>query len=137
MKRSQLIFLTIVGLAVLIVAASMLIRAFEDRQPGGTTTEVPVQVPRGAIHVDIQLSNTKQDWMNQVVASFSNGDHEVGGKPIVVSVSHVGSGSSMNRILDGESQPGVWSPGSDLWVTSINQLWQRFTARWALPLISA
>jgi hypothetical protein len=30
----------------------------------------------------------------------------------------------MNNILEGKIQPVVWSPGSDLWVTSINRAWQ-------------
>ncbi|MCP4168692.1 MAG: VWA domain-containing protein [Chloroflexi bacterium] len=124
MNRSRNIFLTIIIVALLIIGASFISRLFDDIQKQASVDEQEVRVPKDAILVDIQSSNTKQDWMDQVAANFNEGNVEVNGKPIVVTVSHVGSGSSMDRILDGESQPVVWSPGSDLWVTRMNQLWQ-------------
>lgn len=75
---------------------------------------VSTPLPEDAVVVEIHSSNTKQDWMDQVVASFNNGDFKVDGKPIAVTVAHVGSGSSMNDILEGKIKPVVWSPGSDL-----------------------
>jgi Ca-activated chloride channel family protein len=40
----------------------------------------------------------------------------------------------MNDILDGNSQPTVWSPGDQSWVDQINQTWQEHPGR--PPLIS-
>lgn len=131
MNRARLVFVTIVLIAVIIVVAGLLMQALggaipvgETPRPGTplvvSTAELP---PASAVEVEIHSSNTKEDWMDQVVASFNGGNHQVGDRPIFVTVYHVGSGSSMNNILDGKIQPVVWSPGSDLWVTAINQHW--------------
>jgi Ca-activated chloride channel family protein len=123
MNRTRIVFVVIVLGALSIVSLGVLIQALsnlgaEDEKAAGTP------LPAGAVVVEIHSSNTKQDWMDQVVASFNAGGHTVNNKPIVATVAHIGSGSSMNDILEGKVQPVVWSPGSDLWVTSINQAWQ-------------
>ncbi|RMF36451.1 MAG: VWA domain-containing protein [Chloroflexi bacterium] len=129
MNRTRLIFFVIILVAFFIVGAGLLMRGLQ-RVAGPTGTgEVGTPLPRDAVVVSIQSSNTKQDWMNQVVESFNAAGYTVEGRPIVVTVEHVGSGSSMQAILDGEVQPVVWSPGSDLWVTRINQAWEDRTGR--------
>ena len=45
------------------------------------------------------------------------------GQLIVVEVSHVTSGGSMNSILEGSLQPTPWSPGDQSWVDQANQTW--------------
>ncbi len=128
--RTRLIFVLIVVGALFIVGVSLVCRATapwdqDDNGPAPTSASVGnTPLPTGSIVVEIQSSNTKQDWMDQIIASFNAESRTVNGKPIVVTVAHVGSGSSMNNILDGKIQPVVWSPGSDLWVTSINQAWE-------------
>lgn len=122
MDRTRIIFMVIIVVAVLIVGVGSVIRLIDSTF--GSETQEGTRLPADAIEVEIHSSNTKEDWMNQVVVSFNEGGHTLNGKPIVVTVFHVGSGSSMADILDGEVKPVVWSPGSDLWVTSINQAWQ-------------
>jgi Ca-activated chloride channel family protein len=131
MDRARAIFVIIIVVALIIVGAGLLVRIIDqlsddsrDRQD-----EAGTPLPAGALVVEIQSSNTKEDWMDQVIASFNQQDHSVGGQPIVVTVYHVGSGSSMDAIIDGEIEPVVWSPGSDLWVTSINQAWRDRTGQ--------
>jgi len=123
MNRTRVVFVLIILGALLIVCLAFLLQALSDLGAEDETVS-GTPLPAGAVVVEIHSSNTKQDWMDQVVASFNAGDHTVDGKPIVATVAHVGSGSSMNNILDGKIKPVVWSPGSDLWVTSINQAWQ-------------
>jgi len=125
MNRARTIFVVTILAAMIIVGAGLLYRAVNERlSPDDATPVAGTPPPAGAVVVEIHSSNTKQDWMNQVVASFNEAGHTVHGKPIVATVFHVGSGSAMNDILEGEIQPVVWSPGSDLWVTSINQAWR-------------
>jgi Ca-activated chloride channel family protein len=122
MDRTRIIFVVIIVLAFLIISVGSIVRFMNSVI--GPETEDGTPIPEGAVVVEIHSSNTKEDWMNQVVASFNEGGYTVNGKQIVATVFHVGSGSSMNNILDGKILPVVWSPGSDLWVTSINQAWQ-------------
>jgi Ca-activated chloride channel family protein len=126
MDRARAIFVIIIVLALVIVGAGLLVRVINQLSGDGETRqdEAGTPLPADALVVEIHSSNTKQDWMNQVIASFNEEGHTVGGQPIVVTVYHVGSGSSMDAILEGEIEPVVWSPGSDLWVTSINQAWR-------------
>jgi len=122
MDRTRVIFLAIIIVALLIVGVGSIVRLISSSF--GTATDEVTPIPKNAIVVEIHSSNTKEDWMDQVVASFNEGSYTVDGKQIVATVFHVGSGSSMSDILDGKILPVVWSPGSDLWVTSINQAWQ-------------
>ena len=85
---------------------------------------VGTALPQDAVVVEFYSSNTKQDWVDQVVDSFNAQGQTVNDRPIVVVAHHVGSGSSMNDILDGNIQPTVWSPGSRLWVMRLKQVWQ-------------
>ena len=125
MNRTRAVFALIVLGALLIVGAGLLLQVVNQKSTeDDDSANAGTPLPADAVVVEIHSSNTKQDWMEQVVASFSAGGHTVNGKPIAVTVAHVGSGSSMNDILDGKIEPLVWSPGSDLWVTSINQAWQ-------------
>jgi Ca-activated chloride channel family protein len=126
MDRARAIFLIIIVAALVIVGAGLAMRAIDRLVDGDETPDADAgtAIPSGAVVVEIHSSNTKEDWMDQVVASFNEEGNTVDGKPIVVTVYHVGSGSSMSDILEGEIKPVVWSPGSDLWVTAINQAWR-------------
>jgi Ca-activated chloride channel family protein len=124
MKRQQLVFILFIAAAVVTVGIVLAVQGMSrDGSGDGPTVVAGTPLPEGSVVVEIHSSNTKEDWMNQVVASFNAAGYTVNGKPIVATVAHVGSGSSMNNILEGKIKPVVWSPGSDLWVTSINQEW--------------
>jgi len=127
MDRTRVIFLAIIVVAILIVGIGLTVRLIDSIV--GSDTEEGTPLPANALVLEVHSSNTKEDWMDQVIASFNEAGYTVNGKPIVVTVAHIGSGSSMNDILDGKVKPVVWSPGSDLWVTSINQAWQDRTGR--------
>jgi Ca-activated chloride channel family protein len=129
MDRTRLIFVLIILGALCIAGLGLAVQFIGSMSERATPAAAGTPLPAGAVVVEIHSSNTKQDWMDQVVESFNAGGYTVNEKQIVATVAHVGSGSSMNNILDGKIQPVVWSPGSDLWVTSINQAWQDRTGR--------
>ena len=90
--------------------------------------------PSGSIPVGIDSSNTKEDWMNAVVAQFNNEHHRLPtGEEIFVRVAHVTSGGSQKNILDGKSQPTVWSPGDQSWVDGANLVWRDRTGSSLIP----
>jgi Ca-activated chloride channel family protein len=140
LDRTRIIFFVIIMLACIIVgslAGAQLLKSLSVPLPpisdtGDTTGAVPpaTPLPQGSIVVEFHSSNTKQDWVNQVVESFNAAGKTISnGQPIVVVAHHVGSGSSMDNILDGKIQPTVWSPGSHLWVARINQAWNDRTGQ--------
>ncbi len=132
LDRTRIIFFVIILFACVIVgslAGAQLLQSLSLLPASGTgsgeDSASPVTpLPQDAVVVEFHSSNTKQDWVDQVIESFNSADKTIaGGQPIVVVAHHVGSGSSMNNILDGDIQPTVWSPGSRLWTARLNQAW--------------
>ena len=113
----------------IIVGALLLPRILEGIQVSDNPQATAV-APRGSIAIDIDSSNTKEDWMNAVVGQFNEEAHKLpSGEVIFVRVAHVTSGGSQQAILDGASQPTVWSPGDQSWIDGANQVWQDRTGR--------
>ena len=136
-NRSQLIFVGVIAIALIVVALGLVLRGSSDStvtnnqaaNSGGTA------LPAGSVEVKIESSNTKEDWMNEMVQDFNaSGAKTSSGKPIVVTVVHGGSGTGMDNILSGSSRPVVYSPGTYVWISQLNQKWQDQYNR---PLIKA
>lgn len=126
----------IVGAAVLvfgcIIAGTLLIRNyFTGGQIGGANVPGATDAaPPGSVAIDIASSNTKENWMNTLVAQFNAENHTLAsGEKIFVRVSHVTSGGSQGDILSGKIQPTVWSPGDSSWVAGANETWRDRTQR--------
>ncbi|MCP4426514.1 MAG: VWA domain-containing protein [Chloroflexi bacterium] len=131
MSQTRIIFIAIIGVTLCIIAGAVAYQLIDGNADGsgilsdGETTVAP-PVPEGTILVSLASSNTKKNWLDQVVADFNSGGHTTSdGQGIVVEVSHVTSGGSMNAILDGTLQPTAWSPGDGSWVAQANDAWQQ------------
>lgn len=132
MNRTRLIFVAIIGLTFLIIcvaAAAQVISTLAERVAGNgsetANTPEATELPAGTILVTFANSNTKQSWIDQVVASFNGENHTTAaGNRIVVEVTHGTSGDSMNAILDGSGRPIAWSPGDQSWVAQLNETWK-------------
>ncbi len=128
MDRTRIIFITIIGLGLCIVGgiiAFSFVSQFSGGQ-NGDNDETQIEVPSGSVLVTLASSNTKRNWLDQVTAEFNAaGMTTSSGSPIVVDVSHVTSGGSMNAILDGSLQPTAWSPGDQSWVAQANETWRQ------------
>ena len=128
-NRSQIIFVGVLVIALLIVALGLIMRSIGDSasrtaQPAGPGA-APTPLPEGSVEVKIESSNTKEDWMNEMVKDFNaSGAKTSSGKPIVVTVVHGGSGTGLDSILSGSSKPVVYSPGTYVWIDQLNQKWQ-------------
>ena len=136
MNRTRIIFFGILAVAACVILSVVLIQLFErgDGSETAVSNTPPIQIPAGSVLVSLASSNTKENWLNQVVEKFNAEQIETSdGSPIVVSVSHVTSGGSMNAILDGSSQPTAWSPGDQSWVDQANDTWRQ---RYNRPLAS-
>jgi len=121
-----------------IIAAAVIIPRFINNSNSGTTNNgnIPATpaAPSGAVVIDISSSNTKEDWMNAVVAQFNQEEHKLSsGEVVFVQVTHVTSGGSQTAILEGKSQPTVWSPGDQSWIDGANQTWRDRTGNLLIP----
>jgi len=129
----------IVVIAVLvfgcIIAGVFLARNFlGSSQVGGSVPGSTEAAPAGSVVVDISSSNTKENWMDAVVAQFNAENHKIGsGETVFVRVTHVTSGGSQQDILNGKIKPTVWSPGDRSWVDGANVVWRDRTGR---PLVA-
>ena len=141
MDRTRAIFIAIVGLALLLVCGIGFFSVASNLFNGTNSTDAPASsftdpdnVPSGTVLLPIASSNTKRDWLDQVVESFNAAENKTAaGNVIKAEVQHVTSGGSMNAILDGELKPVVWSPGDQSWVAQANAQWKQRTNQ---PLIS-
>ena len=63
--------------------------------------------------------------MKDVVADFNSRQITACDGPITVNATPVGSGQSMQDILNGTTKPDIWSPAGSVWLTLINDQWQQ------------
>ena len=139
MNRTRITFVVIMLVTFcaigLIILFGSIIPALTDRGNGSASdTPAATPLPEGSLLITLASSNTKESWLNQVTAQFNSENHTTAsGQRIVVEVSHVTSGGSMNAILDGSSQPIAWSPGDQSWVDQANEAWRQ---RYNKPLAS-
>jgi Ca-activated chloride channel family protein len=138
MNRTRAIFVLIISGAACIILGAIAVQFIGSLSNGEVetaavdSTRAPdaTDIPADAVLVTLASSNTKENWLNQVVAQFNAENHRLSaGQTIVVEVSHVTSGGSMNAILDGSITPAAWSPGDASWVDQIDQTWQQRTNR--------
>ena len=88
----------------------------------------------GTVKISIYSSKSKEDWINAATAAFNAAQVKIAsGETVLVTVTQVNSGGSMQDILDGKIHPTVWSPGDQSWVEQANAIWQARTGR---PLVS-
>jgi Ca-activated chloride channel family protein len=127
----------VVVFGCIIVGAILIPRLISGSGSGtsdGSNIPPTPAAPSGAVIIDISSSNTKEDWMNAVVAQFNQEERKLTtGEILFVQVSHVTSGGSQTAILDGKSQPTVWSPGDQSWIDGANQVWRDRTGSLLIP----
>ncbi len=77
-----------------------------------------------AIEVLFSSSDGKKEWVDAVTERFHRSNPQVNGHPVHVTVNHMRSGESRQKILDGKEKPTIWGPAGPSWVTLINRDWQ-------------
>jgi Ca-activated chloride channel homolog len=128
-NRSQIIFVVVIAIAILVVAVGLILRGIGNStaavNPAASPGAAATALPPGSVEVKIESSNTKEDWMNEMVKDFNaSGAKTSNGQAIVVTVVHGGSGTGLDNILTGSSKPVVYSPGTDVWINQLNQKWK-------------
>jgi Ca-activated chloride channel family protein len=79
----------------------------------------------GTTEVFIFSSNTKEAWLDALIADFNSLQRRTASNQvIVVRAEHGNSGDRIPEIIAGDLQPTVWSPGDQSWVKKMNAEWQ-------------
>lgn len=116
MKSSRPNSLRMTYLAMLVV---MLVGACT---PGASTA--PTAVPADVLTLKFLYTSEKKRWIETVTPNFNASQVKTAsGKTVQVELEVTGSVESVSRILDGTSQPALWSPASRLVVPLINDEW--------------
>ncbi len=77
------------------------------------------------VTITMDYGSEKQAWIEDVVADFNSRNITACDGPITVKATPLGSGTSMQAILDGSRQPDVWSPAGNVWITLLNTQWSQ------------
>lgn len=77
------------------------------------------------VTLSMYYGSEKQAWMEDVVADFNSRHITACDGPVTVEAVPIGSGDSMQQILDGKIQPDIWSPAGNVWLSLLNASWQQ------------
>jgi Ca-activated chloride channel homolog len=77
------------------------------------------------VTLTMYYGSEKQEWISNVVPDFNSRHITACDGPITVKAVAIGSGESMQDILNGSIQPDIWSPAGSVWLTLLNQQWQQ------------
>ena len=75
------------------------------------------------VTLTMYYGSEKQAWISDVVKDFNSRGITACDGPITVNAIPVGSGQSMQEIVNGTIQPDIWSPAGSVWLTLINAMW--------------
>lgn len=77
------------------------------------------------VTLTMYYGSEKEAWMKDVVADFNSRHVAACDGPITVNATPVGSGESMQQILDGTIRPDIWSPAGSVWLSLLNNQWAK------------
>jgi len=123
-QTSNLVVFAFIGLCGLL--AYLRLAPHRVSPTGGGATPSSWLQPAAGNTVEILFSSSdgKKEWIDAVTESFQRTHPNVDGHPIHVTVNHMRSGESRQKILDGKEKPTIWSPAGSSWVTLINEDWK-------------
>ncbi|GCE13678.1 substrate-binding and vWA domain-containing protein [Tengunoibacter tsumagoiensis] len=91
--------------------------------PGGTAFQCAAH-SSNPVSLSFAYGSEKQAWIEDVVKDFNSQKQSACDGTITVTATPMGSGQSMQQIIDGSLKPDIWSPAGSVWLTLLNQKWQ-------------
>ncbi len=141
MRRSQRTLWLMLLLSVLVVLGAC--SGAASASPAGTPPPNPPAILRhtpcakhtqNPVTLTMYYGSEKQAWIQDVVRDFNARGYQACDGPITVNATPIGSGDSMQQILDGTIKPDIWSPAGSVWITLMNDAWQNKTGK---PLVGS
>jgi Ca-activated chloride channel family protein len=112
---------------LLLVVLSACDAGNQQTQKAGTPTTIAVPCTAHSsnpVSISMLYGSEKQAWIEDVVKDFNNSNISACDGPITVTATPIGSGASMQEIMDGTAKPDIWSPAGAVWITLLNNAWQ-------------
>ena len=92
----------------------------------GQTIPIPCAThSSNPVTLTMYYGSEKQAWIDDVVPNFNSLGMTACDGPITVKATPIGSGQSMQEIMDGTIKPDIWSPAGSVWMTLLNSMWQQ------------
>ena len=76
--------------------------------------------PSGKLVLNMYYGSEKEAWINDVVSDYNSHNSSA-----CINAVPIGSGQSMQEIVDGSIQPDIWSPAGSVWLALLNSMWQQ------------
>ena len=108
---------SLIGLALLIAGGIFGYNTLQARFFGNNTTASTC--PSNTLVLNMYYGSEKSAWINDVVNDYNSHNTSV-----CVNAVPIGSGQSMQQIVDGSIQPDIWSPAGSIWLALLNAMWQ-------------
>lgn len=126
--KSTWLSAAIIGIFFVVCAIVIGIANAKPDNPAPGAPSLGAGAPTGpAVEILVSSSDGKKEWLEDVVKAFHASKAEVSGKPVRVTLLHMKSGESMQKILDGKEKPTVWSPAGQAWIDLLNATWKTRT----------
>ncbi|MDX1663358.1 MAG: VWA domain-containing protein [Candidatus Promineifilaceae bacterium] len=128
--RTRLIFVAIVGVALLVLCTALVSSIWAPPTPPSATVVVQespqIAVPDSeVVEILFWTNDTKADWVENVTERFNQEQHRLAsGRVVQVRVRQGDSPDALAEMLAGALQPTAFSPGDTSWVNQANERWQ-------------
>src|SRR5215472_2181106 len=76
--------------------------------------------PTGKLVLNMYYGSEKEAWIHDVVSDYNSHNSSA-----CINAVPIGSGQSMQEIVDGSIQPDIWSPAGSVWLALLNSMWQQ------------
>jgi len=122
MNRTRIVFFVIIGLAVVIVAAGLILQLFRSSGSGEEPTAVPGQSSDETLEVQVVTALPVADWVQEAANQFNTEKHTLEGQLIHVTITPMDGLTAKGRYDRDEMNPlpTAWIPESRYLVELVN-----------------
>ncbi len=122
MNRTRIVFFVIIGLAVVIVAAGLILQLFRSPGSGQEPTAVPGQSSGETLEVQIVTALPVAEWVQEAANQFNAEKHTLEGSLIHVTITPMDGLAAKGRYDRDEMNPlpTAWIPESRYLVELVN-----------------
>ena len=121
MNKTRIVFFVIIGIAVLIIAAGLVVTQLPSIQGRASSTATP-RASAEDIQVRIVTALPVEPWVNSAAKAFNDGDHRLDGRRIQVTIIPMDGLTAMGYYEREEMDPmpTAWIPDSRYLVDLVN-----------------